>query len=104
MVKGLRLGVFAAILLSAQTAFATDNNGSGPSKEQLEQVCVGQKAVCNSVCPADDGTFSGGLVTDLCKDDCQRKYVDCLGSIEAKKKKGSVTKRRNGNSDEVLSQ
>lgn len=100
-IRALAILGFTALL--ADAALATDNK-SGPTSQDLEQVCKAQKGVCVSVCPADDGTFSGFLVNEMCKEDCNSKYGDCLASIPQKKRKQGVTKHRTGNSDEVLSQ
>ncbi len=103
MMTSRMLAVLGFTALFADLALATDNK-SGPTSEDLEQVCKAQKGVCVSVCPADDGTFSGFLLNDMCKEDCNKKYGDCLASIPQKKRKQGVTKHRTGNSDEVLGQ
>lgn len=85
--------------LCIATAFAADND-STPSND-IKDMCAAQQGVCVSVCPADDGSFNKGLLHDLCIDDCQDEYIDCVLSASRKKEKYKVTKPKTGN-DKVI--
>lgn len=91
MSKGI-LGLFSAALLVLINlpAFAAGKDGTGPSKDDLVNLCVKATMVCLAACQRS-GTFSGQLSQSFCEDDCRTTGNDCVASIPIRRKNKGTT-------------
>jgi len=96
----MSIRMFATVLLIAFAfslipASAADN-GSGPTKKELKALCDAVNNVCHAACERGGGV-SATISESFCRDDCDRKMLQCHATIPLRQRlKGTTSDQTDG--------
>jgi hypothetical protein len=77
------------VLMNLPTLGA-ENNGTGPSKDELEELCLLAEGTCFKACRRSN-TVSGTIQQSYCEDECKENGRKCVATIAKRKKNTGTT-------------